>query len=175
MTSIFMRRPHLDDLPVVPPLPEGYALRQAFSPQDDAPLAAMLAAAFGEAWDVGRVRSELTATPDVRAVYVITDSDRIVATASNRWVPERDPDAGCVHWVGTHPDYLRRGLASALLAHLLGIFHTEGRSAAILETQDFRLPAIRAYLKFGFLPLYEMRGADHHAIWSALFRDLFNG
>jgi hypothetical protein len=57
MTNIFMRRPHLRDIPAVAPLPAGYILRLAFSPQDDAALAAMLTTAFAREWDVHRVRA----------------------------------------------------------------------------------------------------------------------
>src|SRR3954454_12088361 len=122
MTSIFMRRPHLHDIPETPPLAEGYVLRQAFSPADDMALAELLTAAFGEDWDEERVRSRLTRAPDVRAVYVIARGGELTATAAHRRVPEQWPDAGCVHWVGTHPNHARNGLASALLVHLLREF-----------------------------------------------------
>jgi mycothiol synthase len=174
MTDIVMRRPHLRDLPEIPRLSAGYTLRQAVSPRDDAGLAEALTAAFGERWDIPRVQTRLTATPDVRAVYVVICGDTVVATASNRWMPEQYPDAGVVHWIGTRPDYARQGLASALLVHLLRVFDSERRAAAVLETQDFRLPAIRAYLKFGFLPVYEVNGEDHRAVWSAIFQQLFD-
>src|SRR6476661_3505600 len=97
MTSIFMRRPHLHDIPETQPLAEGYVLRQAFSPADDTALAVLLTAAFGEAWDEARVRSRLTCAPDVRAVYVVTHDGEIAATASHRRLPQQWPDAGCVH------------------------------------------------------------------------------
>lgn len=173
MTNIFMRRPSLHDIPAAPRLPEGYLLRQAFSPVDDAALAVALAATFGEGWDAGSVRARLTAAPDVRAVYVIVRDGEIAATASHRRLPERWPDAGCVHWVGTRPDHARKGLASALLAHLLREFAACGDRAAALETQEFRLPALRAYLKFGFLPVYDANGEDHRPVWSAVFQAMF--
>jgi len=173
MTNIYMRRPHLRDIPAVALLPEGYALRQAFSPGDDTALAAALTAAFGEVWDAGRVRARLTDAPDVRAVYVVTRGGQIVATASHRRLPERFPDAGGVHWIGTHPDHTRKGLASILLVHLLREFAASGDRAAALETQEFRLPALRAYLKFGFLPVYDVTGEDHRPVWSAIFQAMF--
>src|SRR5947208_43046 len=133
MTSIYMRRPHLRDFPPIAPLPDGYLLRQAFSPGDDAALAAMLTAAFGDVWDEGHVRARLTDTPDVRVVYVVVQGGEIVATASHRRRPVRWPSAGFVHWVGTHPEHTRRGLASVLLVRLLREFATGGDDAAMLE------------------------------------------
>lgn len=84
---------------------------------------------------------------------------RPVATASSHWLPDRFPGAGVVHWVGTRPDHARLGLGSALLRRLLHDFDERGYPAAVLQTDTFRLPAIRAYLRFGFLPVYGSTGA----------------
>ena len=45
----------------------------------------------------------------------------------------------------------------------------------MLQTDDFRLPAIRMYLKLGFTPVYEVEGEDHRARWSAVFERLLVG
>jgi mycothiol synthase len=167
-----MLRPHLRDLPPVPPLPAGYQLRLAASESDEEALAAVLAAAFANPWDPASVRRKLTAAPDVRAVYVATWQDQPVATAASRSLPDRFPGSGYVHWVGTHPEHQRRGLGGALLARLLRDFAERGDRDAVLETDDFRLPALRAYLACGFLPVYDVAGEDHRARWSAVFQAL---
>ena len=172
MAQLLMLRPHLRDLPPVSPLPAGYRLRLAAGEADEEALAAMLAAAFDKPWDAARVRRELTAAPDVRAVYVVTWQDLPVATAASRSLPDRFPGSGYVHWVGTHPEHQRRGLAAALLARLLRDFAERGDRDAVLETDDFRLPALRAYLACGFLPVYDVAGEDHRARWSAVFQAL---
>lgn len=100
---------------------------------------------------------------------------RPVATASSHWLPDRFPGAGVVHWVGTRPDHARLGLGSALLRRLLHDFDERGYPAAVLQTDTFRLPAIRAYLRFGFLPVYRVDGGDHQDRWSAVFQALFDG
>lgn len=175
MSSLLLRRPHLIDIPHAAPLPEGYALRSSTGDRDLADLATILSAAFADPWDEERVRRDLTEAPDVQAVYVATWQGRAVATASSRWLPERFPSSGYVHWVGTHPEHLRRGLASALLVRLLQDFAGRGREDAVLETEDFRLPALRTYLKFGFTPVYEVGGEDHRGRWSSVFRGIFRG
>lgn len=174
--SVYMRRPHLRDVPPAPPLPEGYTLRQA-DDDDSGPLAALLNAAFSgprdDPWDAERVRRSLTRTPDVRAVYVVEWRGQPVATTSSQFLPERFPGSGRVHWVGTHPEHGRRGLASALLAHVLADFAARGDRDAVLHTQSYRLPAIRRYLAFGFLPELDAGGEDHRPRWSALFQSLW--
>ena len=172
MAQLLMLRPHLRDLPPMPPLPAGYQLRLAASESDEEALAAVLAAAFANPWDPASVRRKLTAALDVRAVYVVTWQDHPVATAASRSLPDRFPGSGYVHWVGTHPEHQRRGLAATLLARLLRDFAERGDRDAVLETDDFRLPALRAYLACGFLPVYDVAGEDHRARWSAVFQAL---
>ena len=164
--QLVMRRPHLDDLPQLAPLPGGYVLRPYDAKCDRPSLIATLTESFHEFWDEARLARELTASPDVHTVYVISHAGRVVGTAASRFVPARFPDTGYVHWVGVASEHLRQGLAAALLARVLGEFRERGYPAAVLETDDFRIPAIRAYLKFGFLPVYDVRGDDHRLRWS---------
>ena len=166
--NISVVRPHLRDVPRRP-LPKGYILR-TLGHDDELPLAELLSAAFEDTWDVARVSATLTRAPDVKAVYGVFYGSRLVATASSQHLPDRDPAAGFVHWVATHPDYRGRGLASVLLEHILNDFQTWGYCRARLDTQPERLPAIRAYLKFGFIPDYEEAGSQE--IWSSILSKL---
>lgn len=172
MPSIFMRRPHLRDLPAVPPLPVGYDLREA--DEADVPaLAAMLSAAFPEEpWSEVDVQRRLTAAPDVRAVYVVTWQGEIVATASSRYLPEQFGETGIIHWVGTQPEHARRGLGTALVTCVLVDCILRGYPDALLETQEYRLDAIRLYLRFGFTPVYDIGDGDQRALWSTIFQRL---
>lgn len=177
--NVSMVRPHLQGVPRRP-LPEGYVL--CTSEYGDEPqLAGLLSAAFEGVWDVSRVAATLTRAPEVRAVYGVFRRDQLVATASSQHLPERDPEAGFVHWLATHwlathPDYRAFGLAAALLAHVLGDFSARGYLRARLDTQPERLPALRLYLKFGFVPEYEpeyeVAGVDQRELWSNIFAEL---
>ena len=165
-----MVRPHLHKVPHRP-LPEGYVLR-TLEHNSEPQLAELLTLAFEDTWDVARVSATLTQALDVRAVYGVFYGSRLIGTASSQHLPGRNPAAGFVHWVATHPDYRAQGLSSALLEHVLGDFQTRGYSRARLDTQPERLPAIRAYLKFGFVPEYEVAGTDQKAIWASIFPEL---
>lgn len=170
--QLVMHRIHLGDRPTEMSLPAGYTLRPYDAATDRPSLIATLADSFQEHWDEARLDRELTATPDVHVVYVIAHGDRVVGTAASRFVPERYPDAGYVHWVGVATDHLRHGLASALLARVLQDFADRGYPSAVLETDDFRIPAIRAYLRFGFLPVYAVRDEDHRERWAQVFPNI---
>lgn len=169
--NISMVRPHLHEVPSASPLPSGYNLR-TLGLSDEPQLAALLGEAFGEPWDERRVGATLTRTAEVKAVYGVLYRETLVATASSQFLPESDPQAGFVHWVATHPHHRGQGLAAALLERLLEDFRARGYKRARLVTQPERSPAVRTYLKFGFLPEYEVDGRDHRRIWSEIFQAL---
>jgi ribosomal protein S18 acetylase RimI-like enzyme len=167
--DISMYRPHLRDVPNARLLPDGCRLRQ-LGRDDEPQLAALLRSAFAEPWDGGRVASTLTRAQDVKAVYGVFCQNELVATASSQFLPGRDPHAGFVHWVATDPSQRGKGLAAVLLGRLLKDFEARGYRSARLFTQRERLPAIWTYLKFGFVPEYEVDGRDDRSIWSGIFQ-----
>lgn len=166
----------LDSLHRVPPAPRyasGFRLRRA-APGDEAALAALLAAAFeDDTWTPQTVRERLTVEASVRAVYVAARGNQIGATASARYLPDRYPGMGYLHWVAAHPQYQGRGLGRMVTLAALGHFRRSGCAGAVLETDDHRLPAIRLYLSLGFVP--QMTAPDHPRRWEAVMRALGMG
>ncbi len=117
-TGLFMRRPSLDDLPVLP-LPSGdYVLRTA-GPEDATALATLLTRAFTEEWTIQRVKESLLEAPDVQAVYVIVYGGVLVATASAR-ITDHFPGSGYLHWVGADPSHQGKGLGAARMPGCVG-------------------------------------------------------
>ena len=174
--DVLMHRPHLHHLPAPVPLDPGFALREV-EPADERALAELLERVFlqyGERWDENRVRRVLTEANDVNAVYAIFWQGQPVATTSSQYLHEYADTAGFVHWVATHPDFRGKRLASTLLARVLTDFEERGYDGAWLITQPDRIPAIRTYLKFGFVPEYKANGADHRSKWSAIFPTVLN-
>jgi mycothiol synthase len=140
------------------------ALDEAFS------LAQLLERSFGEPWDVERVQRELGPDNGVVAIYVLRAGDRLVGTASARIVPPLYPGSGYVHWVGVDPDFRGRALGRHVTLEVLYYFRNHGVRDAVLETDDFRLPAIRTYLGLGFVPEY--RGPSDPLRWSRVMKAL---
>ena len=174
--DVLMHRPHLRDLPAPVPLAAEFSLRRV-EPEDERAPAVLLERVllpYGERWDEERVRRVLTEASDVNAVYAVFWQGQPVATTSSQYLPEYADTAGFMHWVATHPDFRGKRLASALLARVLTDFSERGYDGAWLITQPDRIPAIRTYLKFGFVPEYEANGADHRARWSAIFPTVLN-
>ena len=145
--QLTMRRANLDNLPA-PAVPDGFTLRD-YRDGDDAEWAGFVAeyctAPFAE-----HMKSHRFYKPE--KVKFICEGDRPVATAT-AWDDENDGSLGVVHMVGAAPEYRGRGLGSAVLIAVLHHMKHSGKTAAILTTDDHRLPAIKMYLRLGFEPV----------------------
>lgn len=166
MPQLIMKRPPgAADLPPESPI----KVREA-SREDAEAIARLLGAAFPELqWDLARALKDLFDAAEVAVVYVIEERGKIIATASVRYHP-RFPDSGYVHWVGVDPTQRGRRLGTVLMARVMRRFAADGRTSSILETDDFRLPAITSYLGQGFIPHYT--DPDHEDRWSKVFEQL---
>ena len=81
-------------------------------------------------------------------------------------MPDTYPDAGYVHYVGVSPQARGLRLGAVLTARCVQGFAERGLPRAVLETDDFRVPAVITYLRLGFIPTY--RSTDEQFAWSAL-------
>lgn len=168
--QLFMRRPSLDDLPALPKLIGKFALRP-MTEDDSAGVAALLGGAFDDAsWTKERVQKEFRGNPDVVETWVIAAGKKVVTTATTLLEPQEYPGSGCVHWVATDPDYRGQSLGYIASLRVLHDFINLGCKDAILRTDDFRLPAIKTYLKLGFVP--EVHDDKQPARWEEIMAQL---
>lgn len=168
-TQLRMRRTGLQiDPPPAPHLPEGYDLH-AVLPEEESSLAEALQSAFPEySWTPEDVVTRLTGASDVEATFVITCGGRVAATASARHVPELGEGVGYLHWVGAHFDHQGKGLGRAVSLAVMHYCRQKGCTDIVLDTDDFRIPAIRTYLGLGFAP-EAGSPPDHAARWERVF------
>ena len=160
----------LAELPEVV-LPEG-VLSRSFEDGDEAQWECVLQESFGG--DPGRfkfegiMRSSPAFQPE-RIWFLIADG-LAVATASaypQDWVA---PHGSTLHYVAVRPAYQGKKLGywgSLLAMHQMV---REGMRFAGLATDDFRLPAIRTYLKLGFEPY--LVHENQRERWPRVFGDL---
>ncbi len=157
--------PHLNDLPDLM-MPDGYSLRE-YRPGDDAAWAGVLNAAFPEErgkWTAARIAEEFLNQEPFRPerVFFIEHEGRLVATAT-AW-DRGAPGWGYVHWVAVEPGHQGRRLGRLITLATLHQFRRDGYHAAMLDTDEPRLPAIATYLSLGFEP--DLRGDDERrAAW----------
>ncbi len=144
-------RMELGDLPKTVTIPEGYALRRA-APEDASGIARVLTTAFKEPWSAEKVREVLLDHPEVPETFVIARQERIVAVANYQVMPVEFPNAGWLHYVAVDPDEGGRGLGYIVCLAVLEESARRSNREVYLTTDDFRVPAIRTYLKLGFKP-----------------------
>ena len=79
---------------------------------------------------------------------------------------------GYIHMVGCKPEFRGRGIGNKLALQAVLTLISSGMETAYLTTDDFRIPAVKSYLKAGFLP--DMINEEHEKRWKAVY-DKING
>lgn len=150
--QLVMMKESLDDLPPVT-LPEGYVLAH-FLPGEEAGWELVMSEAFGEKdppWSFAATMGRDAACCPERVLF-IKQQGEAVATASAWYRPDWGLDTGYVHYVGGRPGHAGKKLGLLVSLAVLHRFVYEGRTRAVLQTDDFRVAAVKTYLQLGFRP-----------------------
>jgi mycothiol synthase len=103
-------------------------------------------------------------------VIFVTKDDTPVATAA-AWQKERfGPVIGCMHMVGVRPGHQGKNLGYWVSLGAMHQFVAEGKIEAVLETDDFRIPAVKIYLKIGFEPV--LIDENQRQRWKTVFNTI---
>ncbi|BBI33504.1 GNAT family N-acetyltransferase [Cohnella abietis] len=166
LPQLIMRRT-LENLPEVQ-LPEGYVLR-SFQPGDEKHWERIVEKAFRRIRSFQEeIRSHFYFQPD-RVLFVCA-GELPVATACAWQEPAWEDDSGYLHMVGVDPEHSGRGLGYQISLAALRQMIVDGRFHALLETDDFRLPAVRTYVKLGFTP--DAPTESLRSRWGIVYRKL---
>jgi len=120
--------------------------------------------------DFGGYESQLPG----RSWFVATQKGEDVASITAWWW-DTPPDCvlqgrvGLIHWVATIPEYQGRGIGKAMMTKAMQRLARD-HEVAYLNTSTIRIPAIRVYLDFGFLPDMKKNRADE--AWSLVSESL---
>ena len=141
------------DSPPTPGVPQGYELR-CFTEADEPGFLDVMAKAGFKSWDHEQLVKALPSIlPGGHLVIVHRATGRLVATAMARHRPtEQHPGGGELAWVAGDPDHRGRGLGMAACAAVTARFIQAGYRRIYLMTDDWRLPALKTYLKLGYEP-----------------------
>lgn len=150
-----MVRPNLLDLPDIE-LPTGYKLR-TYRKSDELHWANIITDSFGgRARTVEDTENEITKrdvfVPD--GLFFVTHNDLPVGTATAWRQSVDETDIGYVHMVGVLDQHTGRKLGKWVSLAVLYYFRDNGFVCSMLDTDDFRLPAIKTYLNLGFVPVF---------------------
>jgi mycothiol synthase len=167
-SQLLMVREQLNTLPPLQ-LPKGYTAR-SLHPGDEEAWERIITASFGGEHHFAKAMASDDPYRPERVLFVCDINDVPVATASAWYRPQWKEDTGYLHMVGLVPEQTGKRLGRYVSLAALHQMVLEGRTRAVLHTDDFRIPAIKTYLNLGFLP--EQAGEDHYDRWKALSNTL---
>lgn len=163
----------LCDLSRLPPFEcaEGYSI-QTYRLGDEAGWESIIAESVGHDMILNYFSATMKQDPAFQPerVFFAAHGQDLVATASAWEQPQYAQNIGWLHMVGCRPSHagkhLGRMVSLAALHHMV----KEGRTVAMLRTDDFRLSAIHTYLSLGFEPV--IVADSHRARWRSILTKL---
>lgn len=166
-----MVRPNLENLPKLE-LPSDYGIRP-YRKGDEVHWARIISDSFGGRERTAQdTRNEITSrdvfVPD--GLYFATHCGTPVGTACAWRQSIDETDVGYVHMVGVVAEHTGHKLGKWVSLAVLSYFRDNGFISAMLDTDDFRMPAIKTYLNLGFVPVYVEEGQPER--WSDIFEKL---
>jgi mycothiol synthase len=176
-----MVRPHLAGLPplaaALAALPQGYRLRR-YRPADEPGWTALMNTGQMGEWTAQRTREQLTGRPwpqfDPDGLFVVTTvaagEETVVASACAWLAAPEERQTGTLHMVCVLPAHRGLHLSYPVCLAVLHRFQERGFRRVRLNTHEWRLGAVKVYLRLGFQPLY--RHPEHPGQWTAVLRRL---
>lgn len=166
-----MVRPHLENLPELE-LPVGYSIR-TYRKGDETHWAHIISDSFG-----GRERTAQDTENEITnrdvflpdGLYFATHRGIPVGTACAWRQSVDEKDVGYVHMVGVVAEHTGHKLGKWVSLAVLCYFRDNNFKCSILDTDDFRIPAIKTYLNLGFIPVYVEEEQPER--WRNIFKKL---
>ena len=148
--GVRMIRENMENIPQFP-IPEGFAIRNYRRNEGHIWTRIQQAAEPYINIDNGlfmrEFKRDLLAMED-RSFYLTTDTGEEIGTITAWW---QDNGWGQIHWVAVHPDYQGRGLSKPMMSVAMSRLK-QSHERCFLGTSTGRIPAIKLYLDFGFMP-----------------------
>ena len=151
-------------------IPEGYELR-TYLPGDEQAWADIMNTGIGE-WTAERCREGLTSQPQFLpdGLFFVTFQGKPVGSAC-AW--RKSPDerkVGWLHMICVLPEHRGMQLGHTLNVAILRYFRDHSFREVWLSTDDFRIPAIKSYLRIGFEP--HVFDDLHEKRWQEVFQKI---
>jgi len=147
-------------------VPEGYRLHR-YRPGEEGDWIQLLneSREFG-VWNTGKLRSMILDSLIPNSGVFISDSKALIACAACCSVSSFLPYA-TANYALVLPEHRGRGLGLIAMAAVIDSARDAGFPGVVLQTDDFRIPAVKTHLKLGFRPDITIRPATATR-WSAV-------
>lgn len=92
------------------------------------------------------------------------------AAATITVICHTEKQEGYIHMVACKPEFRGQGLGNLMNKIAVNVLKKEGMQTAYLTTDDWRLPAIKSYLRSGFVP--DQSTDDFEKRWQEIFKKI---
>jgi len=156
--------------PEIGELKEGYQLRTY--QEGDADGWVDLLNANGElgTWSRERIQREIDGALVKEAQYFVVGKQQLVGTAGVFARRYAGVDGWEIGWVAVHPEHQGKDLGLQVTAAAVVAALRLPERPIFLRTDDFRIPALKVYLKLGFVPDYQH--SSYAGRWQRIFDEL---
>jgi mycothiol synthase len=155
-------------------LPAGYTIR-CYRPGDEEAWRNIISQSFDMPMDSDAFDKQIKSKPAFlpeRVLFVVHQGVP-VATATAWSMSKFDSETGYLHMVGVLPEERGKRLGFWVSLAVMYRFVAEKKINAVLETDDFRISAIKTYLQLNFQPL--LVHENQRKRWTEIFKTLKNG
>jgi mycothiol synthase len=154
-------------------LPPGYELR-AYQRGDEAAWAKIMNISMEGRRTAESAKHELIGCPEFMpaGLFFVTHEGEPVGSCCAFRRSKTERRVGYLFMLGLLPEHRGRGLGKALVHAVMRFFREMGFEEVTLHTDDFRLPAIRLYLKVGFEPVPVAEDSTQEARWKAILAEV---
>ena len=137
-----------------PALPSGFTIR-TYCPGDEEPFLQLMAGGEFDPWDEEKLAyNKARIIPEGWFFAAETATGDVCGTGMCLHnYTGRTPFAGDLGWLAVDPAHRGKGLGSVLTARVTARFLAAGYRRIQLHTESYRLPAVKVYLRAGYLPL----------------------
>jgi GNAT superfamily N-acetyltransferase len=148
--GVTMIRENMENIPQFP-VPKGFAIRNY--QRNEGHIWTRIQKAAEPYFDIDdglfmrEFKRDLLAMED-RSFYLTTDTGEEIGTITAWWQAE---GWGQIHWVAICRDYQGRGLSKPMMSVAMSRLK-QSHERCFLDTSTGRIPAIKLYLDFGFIP-----------------------
>jgi len=169
--SVYMVREHLDDIPQydLPP----YTIRPYQLGDEVAWMRIQSEADKYNSITPALFTQQFGSNPKIlveRQFFLCDAAGEAIGTATAWFDTYRGQLYGLVHWVAIVPQQQGRGLAKPLLTAVCNRLRDLQHERAFLITGTARIPAIKLYLKFGFVP--DIKSEQDAEAWRTIKQSL---
>jgi len=132
--------------------PEGFRVRPLRDDEGEAWCSCLLGDMGVDCLSQELFHKKMLDDPEVPANSILCVEDENGVPVATATAQVKEGNRAFLHNVGVREDMRGKGLGFFVCAAVVGKHLTEGRGECMLTTHDWRLPALKQYLKLGFLP-----------------------